>query len=271
MKNRLYSAGFFMFSVVFLFSACRSEFEIIRTSNDPERMLSEANRLYKEKDFYKAITLYELLIPVYRGQAEAEDIAFNYANAHYNQKKFISSAHYFKQFASTFANSDRKEEADFMAAYSHTQLSPSHKLDQSFSEKAIESLQVFINAYPQSPRVSQCNQLIDDMRAKMEIKAYDSAKLYYKLKNYSSTIVSFENMLKDYPETQKEEEIRYLIAKSSYEFAQNSIYEKREERYLTAIEKCELYLKKFPKAEKKSEISTFMNKSTKELNKIKNG
>lgn len=271
MKNRLFQAGFFMLSILFLFSACRSEFEIIRTSGDPEKMLTEADRLYAAEDYYKAITLYELLIPVYRGQSEAEDIAFNYAYAHYHQRKFISSAHYFKQFASTFANSERKEEADFMSAYSHTQLSPTHKLDQSYSEKAIESLQVFINAYPQSPRVEQCNQLIDDMRAKMEIKAYESAKLYYKLKNYSSTIVSFENMLKDYPETAKEEEIRYLIAKSSYEFAEKSIYEKKEERYLAAVEKCEMYLKKFPQAEKKSEISTFMNKSTKELNKINNG
>ncbi len=271
MKFSLNIAGILFVSALFLFSSCRSEFEIIRTSNDPEKMLSEAHRLYKEKDYYKAITLYELLIPVYRGKTEAEDIAYNYAYAHYNQKKFISSSHFFKQFANTFANSDKKEEADFMAAYSHTQLSPTHKLDQTYSEKAIEALQVFINAYPESTRVQTCNELIDDMRSKMEVKSYESAKLYYKLKNYSSTIVSFENMLKDYPETEKEEEVRYLIAKSSFEFAQKSIYEKREERYMSAIEKCQMYLKKFPTAEKQGEISTFMNKSTQELNKIKNG
>lgn len=271
MKNSLSTAGVLIVLASIALFSCRSDFEIIRTSNDPEKMLTEANRLYEEGDYYKAITLYELLIPVYRGRSEAEEIAYNYAYAHYNQKKFISSSHYFKQFASTFANSDKKEEADFMSAYSHTQLSPTHKLDQSYSEKAVEALQVFINTYPQSTRVAQCNQLIDDMRSKMERKAYESAKLYYKLKNYSSTIVSFENMLKDYPETNKEEEIRYLIAKSSFEFAQNSIYEKREERYLSTIEKCELYIKKFPQAEKKSEISTFMNKSTKELKKYKNG
>jgi len=272
MKLSLRFLGFIMLICLFLFSSCRSEFEIIRSSNDPQRILAEANSLYKEGDYHKAITLYELMIPVYRGRAEAEDIAYNYADAHYQLKRYISSAHYFKQFASTYGNSPRKEEADFLSAYSNVELSPSDKLDQSSSIKAIDALQSFINAYPTSPRVDQCNQLIDDMRKKMETKAYRSAKLYYDLRNFSSSIVSFENMLKDYPETDKEEEIRYLIAKSSYSFAENSIYEKKKERYMTTVEKCDIFLKKFPEAEKLSEVNTFVTKSRKELNKLdKNG
>ena len=263
------------FSLLFILSisllmSCRSEFELIRTSNDPEVMLAEANKLYKNGDNYKAITLYEQLVPVFRGQDEAEEIAFNFASAHYNQKQYISASHYFKQFANTFANSEKKEEADFMAAFSNTRMSPTHKLDQSFSEKGIEALQTFVNSYPDSPRVNQCNELIDELRSKMERKSYESAKLYYKLKNYSSSVVAFENMLKDYPETQREEEIRYLVAKSSYQLAQNSVYLKKEERYLATVEKCNLFLKKFPKADKKSEISTFVAKSNKELNKFNN-
>ncbi len=234
-------------------------------------MLEEANKFYEAGEYYKAITLYELLVPVYRGQAEAEDIAFNFANAHYNQKKYISASHYFKQFANTFGNSDRKEEADFMAAFSNTRMSPTHKLDQSFSEKGIEALEMFVNNYPESPRVIQCNDLIDELRSKMERKAYESAKLYYKLKNYSSSVVAFENMLKDYPETEREEEIRFLVAKSSFELAQNSVYLKKEERYMATVEKCNLFLKKFPDGDKKSEISTFVTKSTKEINKFNNG
>jgi len=271
MKNSL--AGFsllFFMSISLLFS-CRSEFETIRTSNNPKKMLSEANKLYEAEDYYKAITLYELVIPSFRGQAEAEEIAYNYAYAHYYQKKYISASHYFKQFTNTFGNSDKKEEADFMSAFANTRMSPTYKLDQTFSEKAIEGLQVFVNKYPDSPRVAQCNELIDDIRAKMEKKSYETAKLYYKLKSYSSSVVAFENMLKDYPETDKEEEIRYLVAKSSYELAQNSVYEKKEERYLSSLEKSNLYLKKFPEGDKESEITNFIRKSNKELEKFNNG
>jgi outer membrane protein assembly factor BamD len=244
---------------------------MIRTSNNPKKMLQAANDLYEEGDYYKAITLYELIIPSFRGQAEAEQIAYNYAYAHYNQKKYISASHYFNQFSKTFGNSDKKEEADFMSAFANTRMSPTHKLDQTFSEKAIEGLQVFVNNYPESPKVAECNDLIDGIRSKMERKSYESAKLYYKLKSYSSSVVAFENMLKDYPETDKEEEIRYLIAKSSFDLAQNSVYEKKEERFLATVEKCNLYLKKFPEGEKNSEITTFINKSNKELEKFNNG
>lgn len=234
-------------------------------------MLKVANDLYEAGDYYKAVTLYELIIPSFRGQAEAEQIAYNYAFAHYNQKKYISASHYFKQFTNTFGNSDKKEEADFMSAYANTKMSPTHKLDQTFSEKAIEGLQVFVNNYPDSPKVAECNEIIDDIRAKMERKSYESAKLYYKLKSYSSSVVSFENMLKDYPETDKEEEIRYLIAKSSYDLARNSVYEKKEERFLNTVEKCNMYLKKFPDGDNTSEITTFISKSNKELEKFNNG
>jgi len=105
----------------------------------------------------------------------------------------------------------------------------------------------------------------------MENKAYQSSKLYYDLKNYSSSIVSFENMLKDYPETDKEEEIRYLIAKSSFSFAENSVFTKKKERYMTTVEKCEIFLKKFPEGQKLSEVNTFVAKSKQELKKIDNG
>ena len=39
--------------------------------------------------------------------------------------------------------------------------SPDFTLDQDNTYKAIESLQLFINMYPKSERVSECNQLID--------------------------------------------------------------------------------------------------------------
>ena len=108
------------------------------------------------------------------------------------------------------------------------------------------------------------------MRAKLERKAYEAGKLYYKLKQYSSSMSAFESVLKDYPETAKGEEIRYLVAKSSFILAENSVYLKKEERYLDAIEKSQLFLKKYPKAEKESEINTFITKSNKEINKLKN-
>ena len=95
----------------------------------------------------------------------------------------------------------------------------------------------------------------------MEQKAFDAGKLYYDMSNYSSAVVSLENMLKDFPGSDKEEEVRYLIAKSSYDLAINSIYTRQEERYNQTIDKCDVFIKKHPESDFINEILKFRSNS----------
>ena len=254
-----------------LASSCKTKFEKIRISNDADRILKEAHAYFEAEEFYKAQTLYELAIPAYRGKIEAEDIFFNYAYTHYNVKQYLLASHYFKNFAQTFGNSPKKEEADYMSAYSHYQMSPAHNLDQSNSDKAIEAFQLFMNMYPKSERVKECNELIVGLRAKMENKAFEEGRLYFDLKRYNSATTSLANMLKDFPETDKAAEVRYLIAKASYLLADNSVYLKKAERFTETIARCNDFLKKHSETKFKNEVSSFLDDSQKELNKITDG
>jgi len=267
---RLISAVFFL-ALFLLGSSCKTKFEKVRISNDADLVLKEAHAYFEAKDFYKAQTLYELAIPAYRGKVEAEDIFFNYAYTHYHVKQYMLSAHYFKNFAQTFGNSPKKEEADYMSAYSHYQLSPAHNLDQTNSDKAIEAFQLFMNTYPKSDRVAECNKLIVGIRAKMEDKAFEEGKLYFDLKRYNSATTSLANMLKDFPETDKAAEVRYLIAKASFLLADNSVYLKKEERFTETVARCNEFLKKHSRTEFKKEVSSFLKDSRKELNKLTDG
>ena len=233
------------FSLVFLLS-CKSEFERIRTSNDPVTMLQRANEYYENEQWLKAQTLYDIVIPYYRGKQEADELFYKYAYTYYNLGDYVLAAHYFQSYANSFINSSKREEAAFMSAYSEYQMSPMVALDQSYTQKAIESLQLFINGYPGSSRVQQCNGLIDELRLKLEEKAYQQGMLYFNIKQYVSAVRSFENMLKDFPETQKAEEVRFLILKASYLYAENSIFEKREERLQETLSYYEVFTKKFP-------------------------
>ena len=262
-------AGFLI--IALLSSSCKTKFEKIRISNDPERILREAHAYFDAGEYYKAQTLYELAIPAFRGKIEGEKIFFNYAYTHYNTKQYMLSSHYFKNFANTFGNSDKKEEADYMAAYSHYAMSPAHNLDQSESDKAIEAFQLFMNTYPDSERVKKCNDLITSMRSKMEEKAFEEGKLYFNLKRYNSATTSLANMLKDFPETNRAAEVRYLIAKASFLLADNSVYLKKEERYTEAIARCNDFLKKHSRTKFKKEVSSFLENSRKELNRITDG
>lgn len=246
---------------------CTTEFEKIRTSNNPELILQKAHEYYKKGDDVNAQSLYELSIQYFRGKAEAEDIYFNFANTHYNVGDYLTASQYFKVFCNTFYNSPKREEAFYMAAYSNYKMSPSFRLDQTPSEKAIDELQEFINAYPSSTRILECNKLIDEMREKMERKSYYKAMQYFEMSYFESAVRSFQNHLSDFPGSQYEEEAQYLMIKSSYELASNSVLEKREERYKETVTLCNRYLEKIAKRGYKTEVKDILEKSNE---KIKN-
>lgn len=250
---------------------CRSQFEKVRTSNDPELMLTAADSLFANEDYGRAITLYELIVPSFRGKREAEHIAYRIASGHYYDNSFILSSHYFKQFSDTYVTSEFKEEALYLNALSHYRLSPRYQLDQTDSEAAIDAFQAYANAYPNSDKVEECNRYIDELRSKNELKEYNAGKLYYNRGDYSSAIQSLENLLKDFPDTDYAEDARYVIVKASVDWANRSIYTKKEERYRKTVEKCDSYLKRHSAGDKAEEIVSIKDKSNEELKTFQNG
>lgn len=249
---------------------CKSEFETIRTSGDPALWLAKASAYYEQEEYQRAQTLYELAIGPYRGKAEAEEIAYRYAYTYYYTGQYVLASYYFKNFATTYGGSPLKEEADFMTAYSNYRLSPVYRLDQSYSVKAIEGFEEFANRYPNSERISESNNLIDEMRAKMEKKDFESAKLYVDLSRYEAAQRSFENILKDYPETKRAEEIRYLMAISQYEYANRSYVTRQQERYQKDVELIKSFLDRYPDSQYAEELRDILQKDQKRLKELKN-
>lgn len=244
MKNKLvFSLGLMP---VLLLIACRSEYEKLRTSGDPNAMYKKALEYYDKKDYLKAQGLLELALPSFRGKKEAEEMYYRYAYTYYNTRQYLLAAYHFNSFVQTFGGSPYKEEMAFMAAYCNYKLSPSFRLDQTYTLKAIDELQLFANTYPDSPRVKDCNRLIDEMRAKLERKAYEEGKLYFDLRNYQSAAHSFENLLRDFPETSNAENVRYMIMQASFLLAENSVIEKQGDRYQEALDQANEFLARFP-------------------------
>lgn len=269
MHPYLYMMRFIVFGFLLFLIACKSEFELIRTSNNPEKIYEAANKYYDEGDYDRAISLFDIVIQYYRGRQEAENMFYKYAYAHYKLNDFILAQTYFKNFSSTFANSIYREEAEFMSAYSHYRQSPNYKLDQTPTIKAIEGFEQFINMYPDTERAAEANRLIDELRKKLELKSVEQGMLYYKIGDYQAATVTFQNTIKDFPESKKMEEIRFLILKSSYILAVNSIYEKQQERFSETIQNYEKFVKKHPRSSYSREASKIYKDSKEQLKNLK--
>ncbi len=262
------SVFFLLFVSILLGTSCKSEFEKLRETGDVKALLTNADRYYADGEYLKAQTLYETVLGSIRGKAESEQAYFNYAYTQYYLGRYTLSAFYFKDFSSKFLNSQLREEADFMKAFSNYKLSPSYRLDQTNSQKAINEFQLFVNTYPTSERIEECNRLIDQLRRKMQEKAYAEAELYFNLRNYESAVSSFENLMKDFPESSDSEQVRFMIIRSLFLYADNSVVTKQPERYTSVMNKMEEFRRKYPKTrfgKDLAEIKKTTNKKIKEL------
>ena len=215
-------------------------------SKDYEYKYAQALNFYDAGKYDYAKQLLDQVKGYYRSNKEFEDIFLKYAYCSYHLKDYLLAAHHFEQFVVTFPNSTYKQDAEYMAAYSNYQQSASYRLDQTATEDAIDEFQLFINRNPESEKVEASNRIIDELRSKLELKAFENAELYHKIGEYQSAIHSFENILKDFPETKRTEEIRYNLVQSAYHLATKSTLKKQEERYKVAVDKAQLFKKKFP-------------------------
>jgi outer membrane protein assembly factor BamD len=257
--------------VVVLAGACKSEFEKVRASGDTDLIYKKAFEYCDQEEHLRAQTLFELIIPAYRGRPELEKVYYAYADTYYKLNRFVMANYYFKNFSSTFPTSNLREDADFMAAYANYHMSPTYRLDQTYTNKAIDEFQTFVNTYPSSERVKECNKLIDEMRLKLEKKAFEEGVLYYHLRQYQAASVTFGNLLKDFPETNNAEQVRYFIAKAGYELAINSIFDKQEERFKNTVGYAKDYIGKFSDSSNYKEIQSIYDNSVKKLKSLTNG
>ncbi len=246
-----------VFFIVLLYSTLScSEFRKVQKSDDWQLKYEKALEYYEKGDYFRSIALFEEVLPVTRGKSEGEKAQFYYAYAHFKDKQYILSAHYFETFYQTYSRSEYATEAQFMYAYSLYQDSPIYSLDQTSTRDAIDALQAYINRNPDSEFLKEADDIISELQIKLETKAYENAKEYYKIGMLKSAKIAFENFAKDYPDSKYNEELKYLKIEAIFKVAQKSIPSKQKKRYKEVLELYEDFVDRYPN-------STFQNQAEK--------
>jgi outer membrane protein assembly factor BamD len=149
-----------------------------------------------------------------------------------------------------------------MNAYCSYLLSPRPELDQSNTVEAIQEFQLFLTKYKNTTRADECKKYLIELREKLVDKSYLSAKLYFNLEDYKSAIVALNNSLIQYPDSKYREEILYLMVKSCYQYARNSIQIKQKERYQNTIDEYYSFATEFPNSKYMKEVSHYFKVSS---------
>jgi len=246
-----------------LFIASCSDYQKVLKSPDEDLKYDRAMKYFEKKDYARSQALFENIQNFVKGTSKAEEVFYRLAYCYYNQDDYILGGYYFRNFAKSFPASKYAEECMYMGAYCYYLDSPPPSLDQENTVKAISELQFFVQAYPSSTHIEQCNKLIDELRLKLQKKSYMSGKLYFDLGDYKASTISLRNSLKEYPDSPYREELLFLITKANYLYASNSIEIKKKERFEQTIKSYYEFVDEFPSTKYQKEITKIYDESIK--------
>ena len=223
-----------------------SKFRRIEKSEDWRVKYEGGLNYYNKKDYYRASVLFEQILPIVRGLPEGEKVQFYLAYCQFHDRLYLLASEQFRTFYETYGRSQFAEEARYMHAYSLFASAPDENLDQTSGIEAMNSMQEFLNRYPNSKFRDQAIDVIYKSQNKLEKKGFDNAYQYYRMKMYKSAIIALNNFKNNYPDSKYIEEAYFLVIDAEYRLAVKSIRSKQQERYREVVEHYKEFVDRSP-------------------------
>jgi outer membrane protein assembly factor BamD len=247
-----------------------SHFSKVMKSNDYDYKLRVADQYYAAKDYNHAQQLFEELFRVFKGSEHFEDIYYKFAYCAYFLKDYANAENLFKGFVEVFPNSNKAEEMDYMRAYTFYKQSPKVELDQTNTTKTIGFMQAFVNTHPGSEKIKEANEIIDKCRTKLELKDYKNAQLYYDLGYFRAAGVALNSLMNSYPDSEKSDAYKLLIIRADYQYALQSVEERKEDRFEQVVTQCNEFIDRFPDSRLSKDVQEYLTISQNNIKTLKN-
>jgi len=255
--------------VLAVMSACSGYNKILKAS-DYNTKYSLAKSLFMEGRYTTCSSVLEECVAYQRGTAQAEESMYLLATCYYNLDDYLSAAQYYMACYRSFPNSIYSESCLFWSGKSLFLDTPDPRLDATSTTNAIMQLQRFVEAYPNSKYRKEAEEMIYTMNDRLVEKEIGTAELYYNMgnylgNNYRSSIIVAQNALRDYPYTKYREKLSMLVLRAKFQMAQESVLDKRDERYRDAIDEYYAFRNEFPESEYMKEADKIFRTATKNL------
>jgi len=179
----------------------------------------------------------------------------NYSNGLYSNAEAN-----FKTFLDRYPRSPFAENAEFLRVDCLYKATLRYELDQSPTYTAMSAISEYILSHPDGANVDVCRGMLEDLNARLDKKAFENARLYYKMEDYKASRVAFKNILKDDADNIYREDILYYAAMSSYNYAAMSVRSKQKERYLTFIDDYLNFIGEYPESSYRRELDNLYDR-----------
>ena len=246
-------------------SSCKSQYELLLNSNDADAKYEAAFEYYNLNKFSKAASLFESLAVLTDGTERDDTVRYYWGLSNYKFKDYYTAETNFDQFIQSYPRSPFTSEARYLRLDCLYRQTLRYELDQTPTYKAINEISAYILEYPSNVHMQECRDMLLELNERLDKKAYESAKLYYKMEDYLASRVAFKNVLKDDAENMYREDILYYIAMSSYKYAHQSVPEKQKERYLAFVDDYLNFIGEIPESQYRKELDSVYQRAQKAL------
>lgn len=203
---------------------------------------------YEDENYERAQRYFRGVFQYGRGNEWADDAQFFLASSYREQSKYLLAANEFERFTQLYRTSQRVAQAEFERANAYYNLSPQYELDQSDTRQAISYFQLFIERYPTHELVTEAQEKIRELRAKLAHKKHAAAALYERRDMWEAAAQTYEAVFNEYPETPWADDALLGAVRSYVAYANRSIASKQEERYRKAVDHYNRLAQLFPES-----------------------
>ena len=247
--------------------SCKSQYELLLKSNDVQAKYDAAFNFFNAKKYTRAASLFESLSVLTSGTPKQDTVQYYWGLSNYRYKDYYTAEANFSKFLENYPSSPFAADARYLKIDCLFRQTLRYELDQTPTRRAIMEIKQFKTECPDSGHEQECDRMLKELSDRLDLKALESAKLYYKMEDYRAARVALQNVLKDNADNIYREEVLYYTAMSSYKYAHLSVAKKQKERYLVYIDDYLNIQGEYPESKYMKELSTLYKRAQRAIGK----
>lgn len=248
-------------------ASCKSAYELLLNGNDTDAKYDAAFEYFNQGKYNKAVQLFESISVVTNGTPQEDTVQYYWGLSNYKYKDYYTAETNFTSFISKFPHSPFTENATYLRVDCLYRQTLRYELDQKPTTACLAAITEYLTNYPTTEHLETCQNMIDDLSDRLDRKAYEGARLYYRMEDYLAARTALHNVLKEDADNKYREDILYYTAMASYKYAHESVPEKQRDRYLDFTDDYLNFVGEYPESRYKRELDVLNRRAQRALGK----
>ncbi|MEM9445042.1 MAG: outer membrane protein assembly factor BamD [Verrucomicrobiota bacterium] len=160
----------------------------------------------------KAVEIFQSVIDDAPYGEYAADSYFHIGLARQKQGKWSEAIQAYRTILDRYLNSSIADDAQYQIGYAWYKASSLPEYDQSAAQKSIEAFEDFAVKYPNSEKIIQAEEYMEELNGRQVQGAFNVAKFYETQKNYKAAYIYYNDVVQRSPESNEASEAKKRIA-----------------------------------------------------------